>query len=150
LSLISKALAMVFSIQMIIRLTIQSSPINIANSKQMPVFPSMHSWKTLRKELLLLSHCNSFDQLALQSLNDYNLFLVLPAEILKFWGLVIYCWKGLENTFPTSPCLRANSISYWQYVARNGHCVATEEFSRNQQSHFSAVINHYFLTTLMQ
>ena len=38
MSLISKALALVFLMQMIIRSTIQSSPVNIANSKQMPNF----------------------------------------------------------------------------------------------------------------
>jgi hypothetical protein len=26
--------------------------------------------------------------------------LVLPVEILGIWGLIIYRWKGLENTFP--------------------------------------------------
>ena len=38
MSLISKALALVFLMQMVIRSTIQSSPVNIANSKQMPNF----------------------------------------------------------------------------------------------------------------
>ena len=47
--LVSKALAMVISVKMIIRFTIQSLPINIANIKQMPVFPLMHSLKTLQK-----------------------------------------------------------------------------------------------------
>jgi len=28
-------------------------------------------------------------------------FFVFPAEILGIWGLVIYRWKGLENTFST-------------------------------------------------
>jgi hypothetical protein len=25
---------------------------------------------------------------------------VLPTAMFGIWGLVIYCWKGLENTFP--------------------------------------------------
>jgi hypothetical protein len=29
-----------------------------------------------------------------------NFLLVLPFEIFGIWGLVIYRWKGLENTFP--------------------------------------------------
>ena len=49
----------------------------------------------------MLSHCGSFDQHALQSLNDYNLFFILPTEILGIWGLVIYRWKSLKYTFPT-------------------------------------------------
>jgi hypothetical protein len=43
-----------------------------------------------------------FYQLAVQSLNDCKfVFSVLPAKILEIWGLVMYRWKGLENTFPT-------------------------------------------------
>ena len=95
MSLKSKAVVMIFLIQMIIRLTIQSSPINFANSKQMPNFPSIHLYKTLSFSL-----CNSFDQLALQSLNNCKLSLFLPVEIFRIWGLVIYRWKGIENTFP--------------------------------------------------
>jgi hypothetical protein len=49
---------------------------------------------------MLFSYCGSFDQLALQSLNNCRLFLVLSTEILGIWGLVIYRWKGLENIFP--------------------------------------------------
>jgi hypothetical protein len=54
------------------RSTIKSSPINSANNKQMHDFPSMHLQKTLS-----FSHCSSFDQLALQSLNDCKISLVL-------------------------------------------------------------------------
>jgi hypothetical protein len=32
-------------------------------------------------------------------------FLGLPAKILRIWGLLIYCYKGLENTSPTVYCM---------------------------------------------
>jgi hypothetical protein len=32
--------------------------------------------------------------------NDCKFSLVLPVEIFGIWGLVIYCWKDFENTFP--------------------------------------------------
>ena len=30
-----------------------------------------------------------------------HLFFGLPTEVLGIWGLLVYCWKRLENTFPT-------------------------------------------------
>jgi hypothetical protein len=49
------------------------------------------------------SHCGSFDHLDLQSRNDYTFdFFGLPTEKLGRWDLVIYRWKGFENSFPTT------------------------------------------------
>ena len=54
------------------------------------------------KEPQSFSHCGSFDHHALQSLNNCRfVFLDLPTDTLGILGLVIYRWKGLENTFPT-------------------------------------------------
>ncbi len=54
-----------------------------------------------KKEPQLFSHCSSFDHHALQSLNNCRfVFLDLPTDTLGILGLVIYRWKGLENTFP--------------------------------------------------
>jgi hypothetical protein len=42
-----------------------------------------------------------FDQHDMQLLNNFGLcFLGLATNILGIWGRVIYCCKGLENTFP--------------------------------------------------
>jgi hypothetical protein len=46
-------------------------------------------------------HCGSFDHFDMHSLNDYNFFVGLPAEVLGIWGLLIFHWKVLKNTFPT-------------------------------------------------
>ena len=47
-------------------------------------------------------HCSSFDNLDLHSLNNYKfVFFGLPSEVLGIWRGLMYCWKGLENTFPT-------------------------------------------------
>jgi hypothetical protein len=55
-----------------------------------------------KKESQSFVHCSSFDHLDLQSLNDCKFFFFgLPTEFLGIWGLLIYRWKGLENTFPT-------------------------------------------------
>jgi hypothetical protein len=89
---------------MVIRLTIQSSPIDINDSKQMLDFPSVH---VAEKEPQSFSHCNSFDQHALHLLNGCIFVLILPIEILAIWGFVIYFWKGLENAFPTMYYTRA-------------------------------------------
>ena len=54
------------------------------------------------KEPQFFSHCGSFDHHALQSLNNRRfVFLDLATDTLGILGLVIYGWKGLENTFPT-------------------------------------------------
>jgi hypothetical protein len=38
--------------------------------------------------------------LELKNLSE-NLFFSLPSAMSEIYGLVIYHWKGLENTFPT-------------------------------------------------
>ena len=49
------------------------------------------------KEPQSFVHCGSFDQPALQSLNDCKLcFFDISTENLGIWGFVIYCWKCLE------------------------------------------------------
>jgi hypothetical protein len=64
-------------------------------------FPNT-SRKHGKKELQSFVHCGSFDHPDLQSLNDCRFsFFGLPTEFLGIWGLLIYHWKGLENTFPT-------------------------------------------------
>ena len=45
------------------------------------------------------SHRGSSDHPDLQSF--VNLFFGLPNEVSRIWGLVIYLWKGLDDTFPT-------------------------------------------------
>ena len=55
-----------------------------------------------KKEPQSFVQCGSFDHPDLHSLNDYNfVFFGLPTEVLGIWGLLIYRWKGIENTFPT-------------------------------------------------
>ena len=66
---------------------------NIANSKQ----DARLSFNALVNNIV---HCSYFDQHAMQSLNDFKFSLNLPVEIFGIWGLVIYRWKCLENTFP--------------------------------------------------
>ena len=62
----------------------------------MPDFPSMHLQKNLS-----FSHCNSFDQYALQLLNDCKFSLVLPVENFGIWGAcnirLERCWKHLSS-----------------------------------------------------
>ena len=59
------------------------------------------STKHGQKELQSFSHCDFFDHHALQSLNNCNYVLLgLPTSPLGISGLAIYCWKGLEYTFP--------------------------------------------------
>jgi hypothetical protein len=42
-----------------------------------------------------------FDHPNLQSPHDYKFFFFcFTSKILGIWGLVVYRWKGLENTFP--------------------------------------------------
>ena len=57
----------------------------------------------VKKNCSHLSIAVFFDHLDLHSLNDYNLFIYfgLRTQILGIWGLLIYHWKGLANTFPT-------------------------------------------------
>jgi hypothetical protein len=56
----------------------------------------------VKKELQSFVHCGSFDHLDMHSLNDYKFVLFgLPIEVVGIWGLLMYHWKGLENTFPT-------------------------------------------------
>jgi hypothetical protein len=58
--------------------------------------------KTLQKEPHLFSHCGSFYHPDLQLFNDYIfVFFCLPTKILEILGILIYHWKGLENTCPT-------------------------------------------------
>jgi hypothetical protein len=60
------------------------------------------SRKHCEKELWSFSHCGSFDHLDKQLLNDYKfVFIGLPTKLLGIFGILIYRWKGLENTFPT-------------------------------------------------
>jgi hypothetical protein len=55
-----------------------------------------------KKEPHSFVHCGSLDHPDLQSLNDCRFFFFcLPTEFLGIRGLLIYRWKGLENTFPT-------------------------------------------------
>ena len=63
---------------------------------------SCTSRKYGKKEPQSFSHCGAFDHHALQPLNNCKyVFLVLPIDTLDSLGLIIYRWKGLENTFPT-------------------------------------------------
>ena len=57
------------------------------------------SRKVCQKNPQLFSHCGSFDDPALQLLNNYIFFLCLPIDTLGILRLVLYCWKCLENTF---------------------------------------------------
>jgi hypothetical protein len=55
-----------------------------------------------KKEPQSFVHCSSFDHPVLHSLNDYKFVIFgLLIEFLRIWGLLIYRWKGLENTFST-------------------------------------------------
>jgi hypothetical protein len=69
---------------------------------------------------LSFSYCSSFDQPAMQSLNDCKFSLVLLVEIFGIWGLVIYRWKGLENTFP---------MVY--YMSQNNNIVVAKQKRKN-------------------
>jgi hypothetical protein len=54
-----------------------------------------------KKEPQSFVHCGSFDHPDMHLLNDYKFVtFVLPNKVLGIWGLLIYRWKGLENTFP--------------------------------------------------
>jgi hypothetical protein len=61
------------------------------------IFVRYTSRKHSKKEPQLLSHCDSFDHLDLQSLNECKIFIFyflffigLTTEILRIWGLLIY------------------------------------------------------------
>ena len=54
-----------------------------------------------KKESQSFVHCGSFDHPDLHSLNDSNFVFGLQTEVLGIWEILIYRWKGLENTFPT-------------------------------------------------
>jgi hypothetical protein len=76
----------------------------LLNSCAVPVADDVCSTsrKHGKKESQSFVYCGSFDHPDLQSLNDCKFFFFgLPTEFLGIWGLLIYRWKGLENTFPT-------------------------------------------------
>ena len=56
--------------------------------------------KHCEKEPQSFPHCGSFDHPDRQSLNDCRFgFFHLPTEIAGSWGLAIYRWRILINTF---------------------------------------------------
>ena len=54
-----------------------------------------------KQELQLFIRCGFFDHPDLQSLKQLHIvFIGLPTDILRTWGLLIYRSKGLGTTFP--------------------------------------------------
>ena len=66
------------------------------------IYSIVTSRKHGKKEPQLFFYCSSFDHHALQLLNNcIFVFLDLATDTVDILELVIYRWKGLENTFPT-------------------------------------------------
>ena len=103
------------------------------------------STKHGEKKLQSFSHCGSFNQHALQPLNNCIYVSNIPTNTLGILGLVIYRWKGLEIPFQryvTRPKTFNFAVAKWTINLYSCLVTANQGGQKNRNGKTTVVFFH--------